>query len=254
MDTSPLKQLGLTDGEIKVYLALLELGASTIGPILERSRITKSIIYRILERLIDKGLVSYVIKEKTKHYQAHRPQKLLEYADSKKQELAENRKQINHLIPQLLLKEQSAAKSQATIYEGFKGIMTVHDKRFEKLKKSDEYFFYGLPAKQPEYYHSYWQQDHQRRAKLGIRCKLLYDKDVDEAILKNRNSYKFCDARCMPINIETPAWILGYKDVTVIGLPQAEKPFAFEIINHEVARSFKNYFEWLWKQSTKFKQ
>ena len=253
MDLTPLKEAGLTDGEIKVYLALIELGLTTIGPILEKSKVTKSIIYRILDRLIQKGLVSYIFKERTKYFQAAQPEKLLDYVEERKKQLDENKNKIQELIPQLLLQQQIAPKSEATIYEGFKGIMTVHDKRFEKLKKGDEYFFFGLPAKQPEYYHAYWKRDHQKREKLGIRCRMLYNSEVDDSVLRNRNSFKLCDARRMPINVDTPAWILGYKNVTVIGLPFTEKPLAFEIINKEVADSFRNYFEWFWKKSKPFK-
>ncbi|MBT3836288.1 hypothetical protein HOD05_04485 [Candidatus Woesearchaeota archaeon] len=252
MNIAPLKEAGLTEGEIKVYLALLELGLSTIGPILEKSRITKSIIYRILERLIDKGLVSYIIKNKTKHFQASSPKKLVDYIEKRKQEMDENKKKVEELLPQLLLKQNMSKKSEATIYEGFKGIMTVHDKRFEKLKKGDEYFFFGLPPEQPGYYHAYWEKDHKKRAKLGIKCKMLYNQKVTNKVLKNRNSFKFCQARRMPLDVTTPAWILGYKDITVIGLPLADKAFAFEIVNQEVADSFKSYFEWFWKKSTKF--
>jgi hypothetical protein len=151
-----------------------------------------------------------------------------------------------------LLKQKTSKKSQATVYQGFRGIVTVHDKRFQKLKRGDEYFFFGLPAKQPEYYHAYWQKDHQKRAELGIKCKMLYNQKVTDQILKNRNKFKFCDARRMPISVNTPAWILGYKDVTVIGLPSGDKPFAFEIVNKEVANSFRNYFEWFWKKSKQF--
>jgi sugar-specific transcriptional regulator TrmB len=253
MDISSLKEAGLTDGEIKVYLALLEVGISTIGPILVKSKITKSIIYRILDRLIEKGLVSYVIREKTKYFQAAQPDKILDYIDEKKDELEKNREKVENLIPQLLLQQSTSKKSQATIYEGFRGIVTVHDKRFQKLKRGDEYFFFGLPAKQPEYHHAYWQKDHQKRAKLGIKCLMLYNHKVADKVLKNRNKFKLCDARRMPISVNTPAWILGYKDVTVIGLPLGDKPFAFEIINKEVAKSFRNYFEWFWKKSKPFK-
>jgi len=252
MDTAFLKEAGLTEGEIKVYIALLELGLTTIGPILEKSRVTKSIIYRILDRLMAKGLVSYIIKEKTKYFQAAPPDKLLDYVEEKRKQLEENKTKIQEMIPQLLLKQQLSPKSEATIYTGFKGIMTVHDKRFEKLTRGDEYFFLGLPATQPEYYHSYWQRDHTKREKLGIKCRLLYEQNVEERVLKNRNSFKYCDARRMPINIDTPAWILGYKDVTVIGIPLADKPFAFEIVNQEVADSFKHYFEWFWKKTKNY--
>src|SRR3989344_4035228 len=240
MDIEPLKKAGLTEGEIKVYFTLLEIGLSSIGPILDKSRVTKSIIYRILERLIEKGLVSHIIKEKTKYFQAAQPDKLLDYVDEIKIDLDQNKEKIAALIPQLLLRQKSSKKSEATIYEGFRGIMSVHDKRFEKLKEGDEYFFFGLPAKQPEYYHSYWQKDHKKREKLGIKCRMLYNKKVDSSVLKNRNSFKLCDARRMPIDVNTPALVLGYRDVTVIGLPLIDNAFAFEIINQEVADSFRN--------------
>lgn len=253
MEITSLKEAGLTDGEAKVYLALLELGLTTIGPVLEKSKVTKSIIYRILDRLIQKGLVSYIIKEKTKYFQATQPEKLLDYIEERKKILDENKAKIQEIIPQLLLKQQLSPKSEATIYEGFKGIMTVHDKRFEKLRKGDEYFFFGLPAQQPEYYHAYWKKDHQKREKFGIKCRMLYNSKVEDVVLRNRNSFKLCDARRMPMDVDTPAWILGYKDVTVIGLPFSDQPFAFEIVNQAVADSFRNYFEWFWKQSKRFK-
>lgn len=244
-----LKEIGLTDGESRVYLALVENGLTTIGPILESSGITKSIIYRILERLIKKGLVSYIIKEKTRYYQATPPVKLLDYVDEKEKSIHDLKKKVQDFLPQLMLKMGESKKSQATIYEGFKGIMAVHDKRFERLHKGDEYYFFGLPAQQPEYYHAYWQRDHQKRASLGIKCRMLYNQKVANSVLKNRNSFKFCDARRMPINIDTPSWILGYKDVTVIGIPLAEKPLAIEIVSQEVAMSFNQYFEWFWNRT-----
>ena len=38
MELKILKDIGLTDGEIKAYLALLELGKSTVGKIIEKSK------------------------------------------------------------------------------------------------------------------------------------------------------------------------------------------------------------------------
>ncbi|MBS3167698.1 hypothetical protein J4216_01085 [Candidatus Woesearchaeota archaeon] len=45
MDIMILREAGLTEGEIKVYLALLELGTSTSGPIVEKSGVARSIIF-----------------------------------------------------------------------------------------------------------------------------------------------------------------------------------------------------------------
>jgi len=61
-----LQGIGLTDGETKAYLAMLELGSSTVGPIAKKSGISYSKIYEVLQRLIDKGIVSFIVKEKTR--------------------------------------------------------------------------------------------------------------------------------------------------------------------------------------------
>nr|MBA4405481.1 hypothetical protein [Nanoarchaeum sp.] len=253
MDITPLEEAGMTNGEIKVYLALIETGPSSIGPILEESGITKSIIYRILNKLIKKGLVSYIIKEKTKVFQAAQPSQLIEYIDKKKENLNKTREDLQKLIPEIIKKQAFNKKSIATIYEGFKGLMTAYEKRYDVLKKDDEVVIYGLPASQPTHHHAKWQQANKKLDELGIRSRLLYNYTVTNDVLKNRNQNKLCQARRMPENLETPSWTMIYKDTTLIAIPQGEHPLAVEIINQDIADSFKSYFELLWKQTIKKK-
>ncbi len=253
MNTEALKQAGLTEGEIKVYLALLKLGSSTIGPILDESRITKSIIYRILDKLTEKGLVSYIIKEKTKYFQASQPNRIIDYLEKRDKEFQENKKKINDLIPQLLAQQKLSKKSEANIYEGFKGLMTAYENRYQKLNGGDEVVLYGLPPEQPGFHHAFWKKNHQKLSKLKIKCRMLYHPKVSKDTLKNRNGYRYCEARKMPFDIKSPSWVMIYKDVTLIAIPQGEMPFAFEITSQEISDSFRNYFEWFWKQSKKFK-
>ena len=116
-------------------------------------------------------------------------------------------------------------------------------------KKGDEVVIYGLPPTQPEYHHAYWKKANKKLDKLGIKSRLLYHPDVTDKNLKNRNSYKLCQARRMPYNIESPSWVMVYKDVTLIAIPQGDMSFAFEINSQQVADSFRNYFEWFWKKA-----
>ena len=67
MNESLLEKIGLTKSEIKVYLALLELGCSATGKIVEKSKASSSKIYEILDRLMQKGLVSFIIKSGIKN-------------------------------------------------------------------------------------------------------------------------------------------------------------------------------------------
>ena len=73
MDTEPLKKLGLTDGEIKVYLALIRLGETTSGPLVDEAGVSVSKVYSILERLAKKGLASHIVKGNITYWQPASP-------------------------------------------------------------------------------------------------------------------------------------------------------------------------------------
>lgn len=251
MELETLKQAGLTEGESKVYLALLKLGQGTTGPIIEESKVANSIVYRILENLIEMGLVSYVIKEKTKYFRAENPNKIIEYLEEKQQKIEESKEKISSLIPSLL-KLTTDEQTSTSVYEGFKGFQTAFEHYYQKLKKGEEYYSWGVYPIQDEKYHIYWEKDHIKRKKSGIKCKILFNQSTDKEILKNRNSFWGCEARYMPSPVKTPAWFITYKDVIGIFL-QGKKPIVVEIINQEIADSFKAYFNEFWNKSKPFK-
>lgn len=246
--TIQLQGAGLTEGESKVYLALLELGPSTSGPIVEKSGVARSIVYQILERLAQKGLVSHVVKEKTAHFQAAQPDRLLDYVEERQKGLEESKRKLSEILPKLSAMQLAAKESEVQVFTGFKGMISVHEHTYQKLAKGDEYFYMGITDLQPPHYHAYWQRDHARRARTGIRARLLFSQKTPKAVLKNRNSYAGCDARYMPIETDTPAWFMGYKNVAVISLV-SENPITIEIVNQQVADSFRAYFEEFWKMS-----
>ena len=78
-----LEALGLTKSEISTYLALLDLGPSTTGPLIKKAQIASGKAYIILDKLIEKGLVTYTIISGTKTYQAKDPNRLLDYLNEK---------------------------------------------------------------------------------------------------------------------------------------------------------------------------
>ena len=57
MDERLLQDIGLTNGESKVYLALLNLGETKTGELAKKSQVSSSKIYKILDRLEKKGIV-----------------------------------------------------------------------------------------------------------------------------------------------------------------------------------------------------
>ena len=71
-----LKSFGLTDNEIKIYIALLSLGTASPAQIAEKTGFSRSYIYDALERLLEKEMVSSVLKNNKKHYTATDPKRL----------------------------------------------------------------------------------------------------------------------------------------------------------------------------------
>lgn len=248
-----LKNAGLTDGEAKVYLALLELGSSTTTAIIDKSGVARSFVYHILDKLLEKGLISYIEKENKKYYLTSNPERILDYIEKRKHELDSSKQEIKKVLPQLLKLRQTEPFTEIQVYEGFRGLQSAFEPYLKRLKKGEEALTLGAPQFQEERYHEYWQQDHIKRAKKGIKNRMLFNRGTDPETLKNRNSYKECEARYMETDIKTPAWIYIYKDVSQIFLQDKKKPFVVEIVNKQIAETFRAYFEDYWNKSKKFK-
>ena len=56
---SILEELGLTKNEIKIYLALLELGTTPAGILIKKVDMHRASVYDVIDQLINKGLISY---------------------------------------------------------------------------------------------------------------------------------------------------------------------------------------------------
>ena len=82
-----LRAFGLEGNEIKAYLALLDLHESTATKIAERTGLGRVHTYQIINRLIDKGLASYVVKNNVKYFSGADPLKLLNDLKSTQEKL-----------------------------------------------------------------------------------------------------------------------------------------------------------------------
>ena len=135
-----LQTIGLTDGESKTYLALLSIGTSTVGPIVEKSGVSSSKVYMILDRLIHKGLVSIVVKNNKKHYTAAQPEKIIDYLNEEQQKVERNKMLAKKIMPELRLKKDSVSKLPVVeLTKGRKGTETFYDEVYANLKEGDEY-------------------------------------------------------------------------------------------------------------------
>ncbi|MDO8627600.1 MAG: helix-turn-helix domain-containing protein [Candidatus Diapherotrites archaeon] len=247
MDTKVLEELGFTPGEVKVYLALIGLGESTTGPIVNEAGISVSKVYPILERLAKKGLVSHIVKQKVKYFKAADPQRLLVYMKEKEEHLQEQEKKLRLLLPSLELKQQSIVTEEtAQVFDGLRGIQTARERTLSIMKKGDEMWIVGIARTPYDRLTNYFKDYHDRRIAKGIRCKYIYDEYARKPFGEDSAKYKLSDVRYLPEEMITHSWIEIYADTITIGI-NFKKSFSVVIQNQDVADSFRNYAKLMWK-------
>jgi predicted DNA-binding transcriptional regulator len=124
-----LLQLGLTEKEVAVYVALLEKGASSVQEISRFSEINRVTIYAAIDALKRKGLVAESKKGKRTLFIAEHPENLNGILELKKEKLNHQEKILSSfVIPNLsALNINQQDKPEIQFFEGAESMGRVFD-------------------------------------------------------------------------------------------------------------------------------
>src|SRR5207247_1977045 len=138
-----LKNFGLSEKEISVYLALIELGPSSVREISAKSKVNRGTSYDILKSLIALGVVSYYNKESKQYFIDEEPEKILSAIDQKKEDLDEVRASVQENLPLLkTLFEKQGGKPVVKFYEGSKGVRQIFEDVLNEVSSSVDKSYY----------------------------------------------------------------------------------------------------------------
>ncbi|EKE19394.1 MAG: transcriptional regulator, TrmB, partial [uncultured bacterium] len=169
-----LSEFGLNSKEIQVYLATLELGASSVQQLSEKTGLKRTSIYDQLESLKKMGLVSEALIGKKTKFTANDPERL-------KDQVRRKSLILEALLPQLkALHSVPGIKPKIHYFEGAAGIraaledtMTAKDKMlFGILSMEDLYDVVG---------ESYMEDYVQRRIAQGFSLRVIRSKEKEIA-------------------------------------------------------------------------
>ena len=242
-----LKNIGLSDNEAKVYMAMLELGPSPVVEIARKAEVNRPTAYVQIESLKKNGLVSTQTKGKKQLYIAESPEHLEDMLDRKLREVSVSKEEFSGVLPDLISLYQSAGhRPTVRFFEGKSGITQIQS----LLLKSGVKEVLGITALDdvlkilPKHSENYTPE----RVKKGIRSRLIYSysdgptlKEQDERMLRES---KFIQPEKMPFK----------GDITIYGnnvaITSFEGNVSGVVIEHpEIAKSFRQFFEFLWQQS-----
>jgi len=239
MNLEILRKLGLSDGEIKVYSALLDIGATSINMIHERVGIDRRNIYDILNKLIERGLVSYTESNGRKVFRTSDPEKLLSIIEEKKSSLDKVKCEIEKIIPSMQ-KIFTSEKQElfAEIFKGPEGLKAVWD----DLLNYDAIYWIGSGMYVPQRFPAYWNDWNQRRIKRKVGSFHLFRfekrKEVDKKL--------FTTCKFLPKEFSgNPTVTVAYGN-KVAQMLLGENINVFVIESKELAENYRRYHKYLW--------
>lgn len=250
MDTSFLEEIGLTKGEIKTYLALLDLGTSTVTPLSKKADITTGKIYAVLDKLINKGLATFISKNNVKYFSPTSPYKIKDYLRNKINKLEKQENQLKDVLPELEEKIKSLKEETKTeVFVGWAGMEVAYQDMINTLKKGEYDYVLGASKginemKTKRFYGRLLNKSYEK----GIKIKAIYQENSREYFKTSLGKKSHVEAKFL--DNTSPSEINIYKDTVMIVI-HSEVPMVIRIRSKDVTISFLEYFKTIWKQARK---
>jgi len=245
-----LESIGFTKNEARTYLALTELGESKTGNLCKKLNIPNSHIYRILENLIKKGIISYKLSNNIKIYKPNPPESLQEIYLKKEHELKEHKKLIHETIKKLgNLPKNKETSSDFKYFEGISGIRSMWLEINDLLIPNTKAEILVSNVETWEELNNFYLEHHKIRAKKKVEERMLLPKNAKKEA-KQREKIGHIKTRFLDLNNKAEFGI--YQDFMMIQHTDKDNPRGFLIHDKIFAETFKKIFDSLWEQA-KFK-
>ncbi len=239
---SILEDIGLTKRESEIYTLLLSLGESRFSTIQKELGLHPQVVYRIMESLQTKGLVSIAKKKKVYHAIAETPRELLRI----EKERLEN---LKVALPELLALQKSPIQPLLHISKGSSALRAFREKAYQQIKKGGVLYIIGGSG--DRFYTAFGERYNaieQKRIDKKIHKKLISVETERQKFLKYDTKRELSDFKFLPADFPIASSTNVYLNTVAI-IIWAEEPILITIENSDVAESYKQYFRQLEKMA-----
>ncbi len=238
-----LKQLGLSEKEIKVYLALLKNGPSSVRTLAKASGINRGTSYGMLKSLEESGLVSYYHKDTKQFFVSEDPNALNKTLEQKIERLQEVKHSLVQVIPELKsLFNEAGDKPVVKYYEGFSGVKTVLSDVLETTESSKEkvYYVFSSAAIRDYLYKALPHFTKERiRKKITVKAIGIGHKGTVAALSEKKS---------LTTKKSSPTYILIYPGkVAMISVNSDKQPLALIIEDEALFITQQQLFNFIWQ-------
>jgi len=239
-----LEELGLTEKEARVYLALLphrDIGSSKI---IRATGLHGQFVYNALESLEEKGLAKHVVERGRKKFTANTPKRILAL-------LEEKRLSAQSIVRQLESRFAGAHEQDFEVYQG-ESAFVAHQMDLLYVQPV------GAPvdviATETEEYmetlRKYGMHEEYEKVRLERKISVRYigSEHQGEYLAGMKRTRKLWEHRQLPGLATGIMSIDVWADRTTF-ISYAEPFLCFTLVNKEVTDGYRQFFETLWKMA-----
>jgi len=238
-----LAELGFCNKEIKVYLEITKSERITASELSKRTKLPRSSVYDIIEKLLDKGLISYTIRLKKKTFQITNFNKFI--SKLKEQET------LAHLaileLDKLNIKSEENYKVE--VLEGKEGLKTHFDyiQLLLKDKKLKDFLVFGTKLSSINKIKFFFLSRFEDYIKFAskIDFRIIWDFDANKNKIMN-NIKKMGKHKFLPKKFKNNSTTVVFNDFITI-IFNTTKPIIVRIQNKDVADSYRQQFNLFWE-------
>lgn len=242
LDMNNIKQLmmlGFSLTDANVYLELLRIGESSVGPLIDKTGLHREIVYGAMKHLEQQGLVQSLEKKKIKYFTITNPALIARKA-------LEKAKMANELLPNLL-EIYKKPDMVAQIYEGSDGFEELQLDILATLKDGEELLCLGLNESWYKIQKDYFKKYQKRLSDRQIQVKMMILRENLKEILQYEKLNNVL-IKILPDKYKIPSAVLVYAD-KVATIIIAERPVVFLVNSDLVSQTYKEYFNRLWESA-----
>jgi sugar-specific transcriptional regulator TrmB len=235
-----LSKLGLTKNESSVYLALLMLGEVGSSKILSHTNLHGQYVYQSLESLEKKGLVQHVIKRGRKKFSAKNPSQITKLIDQQK-------KLADDVVSQLQKAIVLPPAQQFEIFQGNESYISHELNLLDSAQENSELLVIGGEGDNfGEIMKNELFNYEKVRNKKNIKIRYIGSEVQRDSLDKSKAERRLFEYRLLPGLftglVNTNIW----SDKISFNL-FGEPVTAFLIQNQQIADSYRQFFDTLWK-------
>lgn len=238
-----LSSFGLDKNQGEAYLAMINSGPASILEISKRSGINRSMLYEIIDSLIEQGLVYKSVRKKKIKFVARKPEVILDL-------LAKKVTQFEELLPMLKsLSTNGTFLPIISFHEGINGIKQAYLAAIHS-KENRLFAFVGVESllSRSLELEKFWDEEFKKeRKKHNVFGRLIVPNNAAGRKFQSKDNQNFRESRLIDADaFNFPAEVLLFDDFsTFISYTQHEE-FAIQIKSKSITDTLKMVWWFTW--------